>query len=353
MNIPVAKPYLNAKGAEYLAEAYKEGWVSSKGRFVEEFEKRFAKFIGTKFAVSASSGTAALAMALAACNIREGDEVIVPEFTMISSAWAVTILGAKPVFVDCAEDLNINYDLIEEKITPRTRAIMIVHVYGRPCDMDRINAIAKEYGLAVIEDACEAHGAEYKGRKVGSLGDAGCFSFYGNKIITSGEGGMVTTDDPDIAYRLEKFRSMWFENSHTFYHRRNAFNFRMTNLQAAVGLSQLEMIDEFLEQRQFIKIWYDKYLDSEKLYALPRPQGSVLWMYDVLAKNEHERAIYREMLSAAGVETRLFFKPMSEQPGFRGDYMSLLATSYSRIGFYLPVYYEMEEEDVKKICSLI
>lgn len=348
LKLPVAKPSLSGNEKKYLLQALKEGYVSSRGRFVEEFEEKFAEYIGTKYSATCSSGTNALILALRALGIGRGDEVIVPEFTMVATAWAVTHVGATPVFVDCADDLNIDVDLIQDKITERTKAIIPVHVYGRPADMTSINVIAKNYDLFVIEDAAEAHGATINGTKVGALSDIACFSLFGNKIITSGEGGICTTNNKAYAEKIKYLRSMAFDKHHTFLHHHLGYNFRMTNMQAAVGLAQLEQIDEFLEKRDKIRTWYDHYL---KDYTINRPIGSVLWYYDLLLQN---RNTIMQRLEREGIETRLFFKPMSMQPMYlneNADYSKALLASQH--GFYLPTFTDITKKEVETVCRVI
>lgn len=341
---PLAKPDLSGNELKYLQEVHASGVISHKSKFVELFEQKFAEYIGAKYAVACSSGFTSLILALKAIQIGEGNEVIVPEFTMIATAWAVEYAGAKPVFVDCGDDLNIDIMKIRQKITSKTKAIIPVHVYGRPCNMDEIKKFAWEYNLKIVEDCAEAHGAIYKGQKVGSFGSIGCFSFYGNKIITTGEGGMCVTNNERVYEQLKHYRDMAFSEDHTFIHPKRAFNFRMTGLQAAVGLAQIERIDEFLNKRNDIMGWYDKHL---KEYAINRLNGSVLWFYDVLGLD-------RDKFEANSVETRPFFHPMSQQPMyFNENYRNLNAYRFSQMGFYLPVYTQMTEDDVDRICACL
>lgn len=335
-----------------VSQPYKEEqWLSHLGPDVAEFERQWATYIGTKYAVTCTSGTTALYLALQALRIGPGDEVIVPEFTMIATAWAVTYTGATPVFVDCGRDLNIDVNLIEAKITKKTKAIMPVHIYGRPCDMDKIMRIAYEYNLYVVEDAAEAHGATYAGKKVGSIGDIGCFSLYANKIITSGEGGILTTDSERVYKQLKHYAGMAFDVGHTFFHKKIGHNFRMTNMQAKVALHQLSMIYEILSKRRCIQKWYDESLAT---YSLPRLEGSVLWMYDMLVPPGRDRDDLREFLAQQGIETRVFFKPMSMQPMyFEWGYEGTQANYYSQRGLYLPTYTSMSKEDVEHISRKV
>lgn len=338
--IPVSKPDLLGKEKEYAYSAIDSGWISSKGEYIEKFEEAFARYNGMNYGVSCNSGTNALYLALKALRIGEGDEVIVPEFTMVATAWAVSYCGAKPVFVDCKDDLTINPELIEEKITSRTKAIMPVHIYGRKCDMERIKTIAYEYNLKIVEDIAEGHGIKPEG-------DVGCFSFYGNKIVTTGEGGMCVTNDPKLAEQMVHLRSMAFDKHHTFYHKKLGFNFRMTNIQAAIGLAQIERMDDILAKRKQIESWYDEFLNL----GVKMPKRDVVWMYDIKVTDQ---AYMQRILEKNGIESRLFFKPMSMMPMYRnGSYTHLNAYRWSLKGIYLPTYNELTQEEIKKISNIV
>lgn len=351
MRYPVSMPSIGFREIWEVNKTLLRGWVSSKSPIVEEFESDFAKYMGVKHAVACSSGTTALTLAVRALGIGKGDEVIVPENTMIASAWAVMYTGAKPVFVDCDEEGNIDVERIEEKITVKTKAIMPVHVYGRPCFMSAIRRIAAKHNLKIIEDACEALGGSYGllGGKLGTIGDVGCFSLFANKTLTSGEGGVLVTNDDEIAEKARWFRSMCFDKDHTFLHEDVGYNFRMTAMQAAVAKAQLARIDSFLEKREKIRGWYDSYL---KAFTLPRPTGSVMWMYDCLVGSQEIRDQLMESLRRCGIETRLHFKPMSMQPCLKATNKveTLRATDFSRRGFYLPTHTSLSKHDVELIC---
>lgn len=295
----------------------------------KELEEKFAQYVGTKYAVSVNTGTAALTLALASLGIGEGDEVIVPEFTMIACAWAVTYLGAKPVFVDCGDDLLIDKNLIEGKITPKTRAIMPVHIYGRVCDMDSINAIAKKHNLYVVEDCAEAHGATLNGAKAGSLGDLGCFSLYRNKIISSQEGGIVTTNSKELYEIMQDIKSMSFGKEHNYLHKRIGFNFRMPNATAKLALKSLSNVERELRRRARA---VQKMRELYKFNEITRPEGSVYWVYDFLFDSERERNA--QIRAFAGL-SRHFFKPMSMQPMYLDEFKHLKAYDYSRRGMYI------------------
>ncbi|QXE38596.1 DegT/DnrJ/EryC1/StrS family aminotransferase [Streptomyces sp. GMY02] len=340
---PVSRPWLGGRELDYVTEAVSDGWISSQGPYVRRFEEEFARYNGVAHGVACSSGTTALTLALRALGVGPGDEVIVPEFTMIASAWAVTYTGATPVFVDCGDDLNIDVSLIEEKITPRTKVILPVHIYGRRCDMDAIMDLALQYNLRVVEDSAEAHG-------VRPVADIACFSLFANKIITAGEGGICLTEDPRLAEQMAHLRAMAFTKDHSFLHKKLAYNFRMTSMQAAVALAQTERLDTILEMRREIERRYDEGLRGID-GIITMPPRDVLWMYDVRAERRDE---LREFLAAEGVETRLFFKPMSRQPGYYdADWPSLNASRFSEDGFYLPTHTGLTAEDQEFITGRI
>lgn len=340
---PVSMPSLTGRELEYVTTAIKDGWISSQGPYVPQFEQAFAEYNGIAHGVACSSGTTALTLALRALGIGPGDEVLVPEFTMIASAWSVDYVGATPVFVDCGDDLNIDVARIEEKITPRTKVIMPVHIYGRRCDMDTIMEIAFQYNLRVVEDSAEAHG-------VPPVADIACYSLYANKIISAGEGGICLTDDTRLANQMAHLRGMAFTKDHSFLHKKLAYNFRMTNLQAAVALAQVERLDEFLAIRKRIEQRYQTGLEGIDGITL-MPERDVLWMYDLRAERRDE---LREFLAREGIDTRLFFKPMSRQPGyFDPNWESLNAARFSEDGFYLPTYTDLTESDQDHIIGKV
>ncbi|MFF4607340.1 DegT/DnrJ/EryC1/StrS family aminotransferase [Streptomyces sp. NPDC001339] len=341
--IPVSKPYLTDQELRYVSEAVTTGWISSQGPYVKEFEQSFAEYNGVAHGVACSSGTTALTLALRALGIGPGDEVIVPEFTMVASAWAVTYTGATPVFVDCGDDLNIDPALIEEKITARTKAVMPVHIYGRRCDMDAIMELAYEYNLKVVEDSAEAHGVE-------PVGHIACFSLFANKIISAGEGGICLTDDPHLAGQLAHLRAMAFDKDHTFLHKKLGYNFRMTNLQAGIAKAQVEKLDAILAERRRIEERYDKALAGIPGITLMPPR-EVLWMYDLRAERRDE---LREFLDAEGIETRVFFKPMSRQPMYHDPvWPTLRAHRFSEDGLYLPTYTTITAAEQDEVAGKI
>ena len=339
----VSRPSMAGNELAYVTEAINSGWISAHGPHVARFEEEFARYNGLAHGVACSSGTAALTIALRALGIGPGDEVIVPEMTFVSCGWAVTYTGATPVFVDCGDDLNIDPDLIEEKITPRTKAIMPVHVNGRRPAMDRIMDIAFDYNLRVVEDLAEAHGVK-------PVGDVACYSLFANKIITAGEGGICLTDDTRLAGQMAHLRSMAFTKDRSYLHKKIGYNFRMTALQGAVALAQAERIDEILTARKEMERRYDEGLAGVDGITLMPPRD-VLWLYDMRAQRREELCRH---LAAAGIETRVFFKPMSQQPMYLdASWTALNATRLSADGCYLPTYTDMTAADQDYIIGQV
>jgi len=361
--IPVCEPTLSGREIEYLTNCIKTNWISSKGNYVVEFEKEFSRFCNANYGIATSSGTTALHLALVALGIGKNDEVIVPTLTMIATTNPVIFAGATPVFVDSEPNTwNIDVSAIEEKITDRTKAILPVHIYGHPVDMDPLLKIAKKHNLFVIEDAAEAHGAEYKGKIVGCLGDIGCFSFYTNKIITTGEGGMAITNSNETADRLNSFRDLAHSKEKRYLHYEIGFNYRMTNLQAAIGLAQMEKIDEYINARRNHARLYNSILKDIKGVTLP-PEAdwakNIYWLYSILIEDDF--GIGRDELIAKlaeeGIETRPFFIPMHKQPVFQkmglisGDFP--IADELCAKGICLPSSSSLEEKQIKYVCNAI
>ena len=344
MKYQVASPDLGKKELAYVTQSLKDGWISWRGPWVERLHREFAERHNAKYAVSCTSGTTALTLALAALGIHEGDEVIVPEFTMVATAWAVTYNNATPVFVDCDENFLIDVSKIEEKITSKTRAIMPVHVFGRQVDMKKIKEVADKHNLKIVEDAALAHSFE-------AQGDVTCYSFFANKIITAGEGGICVTNNRELADRMFYLRNMAFDPKHTFLHNELGYNFRMTSLQAALALAQLERLDEFLAKRKQIEGWYNEGLKDIPEITI-HPPRKILWMYDLSAERKDE---LMEFLEKNEIETRHLFKPMSMQPMYckNEDYKNTRAYQASLKGFYLPTYTKLTKRDVKNICEKI
>ncbi len=361
--IPVCEPTLTGNELRYVSECVQTNWISSAGRFIREFEHAFADACGTRFGVACANGTVALHLALATLGLEPDDEVIIPAFTMIATANAVTYCRARPVLVDSEPHTwNLDLDQVADRITSRTRAIMPVHTYGHPVDMDALRAVAERHGLFVIEDAAEAHGARYKGRPVGGLGDAACFSFYGNKIITTGEGGMVTTNNEQIARLAWNLRDHAFSHERHFWHKYIGYNYRMTNLQAAVGLAQTEQLSRFVEMRRANAALYNRLLASIPGITTP-PEAAwatnVYWMYGILVDEKAygmNRDQLRAALAANGIETRTFFIPMHCQPvyfgAFRGQRFPY-AEDLCRRGFYLPSASSLTRAEIERVVRTI
>jgi perosamine synthetase len=322
--IPVWEPVLDGNEERYVRDCLETNWISSLGRYITRFEEAFSGWCGMPHAVACSSGTAALHLSLVALGIGAGDEVLIPDFTLIVSASTVILAGGRPVLVDVdPRTWCLDPQRIEEKITPRTRAIMAVHMYGHPCDMPAILEIARRHDLKVIEDCAEAHGAQIAARKVGTFGDAGCFSFYGNKILTTGEGGMVLVRDADLADRLRLLRDQGFEPPR-FVHRIIGFNYRLTNVQAAIGLAQAERAEEKVRRKREIAGWYLEGLGSCPDVEPPAEASwatNVYWMFGVKLgpRFSQGRDAVMEELRSGGIETRAFFCPMHRQPVFQSD----------------------------------
>ena len=360
--IPVCEPTLGGNEAEYVLDCVESNWISSAGKYIPDFEEAFAEICGTRYGVACANGTVALHLALTTLGIGPGDEVIVPTFTMIATVNAVTYTGATPVLVD-AEPVTWNMDLnqVADKVTPRTRAVMPMHTYGHPVDMDPLMELAERRGFYVVEDAAEAHGAEYKGRRTGSLGHAGCFSFYANKIITTGEGGMVTTNDPDIARLAANLRDHAFSEERHFWHKYLGFNYRMTNMQAAVGLAQTEQIETFVAARRANAARYTAALkDIPGIVTPPEADWakSIFWMYSILVQDEFgmTRDQLRAYLAERGIETRTFFIPMHLQPiyyqAFKGQRYPI-SEMLCRRGFYLPSASSLTPREIEYITETV
>jgi perosamine synthetase len=355
----VCDTLLDGNELRYLTECIESNWISSAGRFVGAFEERFAAAAGCAHGVACASGTAALHLALAALGIGPDDEVIVPTFTMIATANAVTYTGARVVLVDAlAESWNLDVSQVEAKITPRTRAIVAVHTYGHPADMGPLREIAARHGLALLEDAAEAHGAAYRGVAAGSLGDAAVFSFYGNKIVTTGEGGMVTTNDERLARTARRLRDHAFSADRHFWHEYLGFNYRMSNLQAAVGLAQTERLPRLVAARRRNAERYRRRLAGVPGLTLPgeRPEVvNVFWMYALLVEDEFgcSRDDLRGRLARQGIETRTFFIPVHLQPIYfrrhRGERYPV-AEELCRKGLYLPSGPTLGEDEIDLVA---
>jgi len=387
--IPVNEPRLAGNTLKYVSDCVQSGWISSAGSYIKRFEDEFARYLGVRQAITTTSGTTALHLALAALGIGPGDEVVVPAQTMIAVPYAVLYTGAKPVILDVDREIfgldpsrlrdflkkDCRYDrrrktLRNKRTGRRVRAILPVHLFGHPCPMDEILSLAADSGLLVVEDAAEAHGALYypKGKKArakfaGAMGEAGCFSFYANKILTTGEGGMVVTDDEALAERARRLKDLAHDPRRRFLHTELAFNFRMTNLQAAIGLAQLEEIDRFIEIKQNMTAAYGKGLAGVRGLTLPieKPWArSVYWMYAVVVEDDFglSRDELMRRLRDRGIDTRTFFIPVHRQPLFAGDpdYAGLscpVSDELGQKGFYLPSGLALTELQIKDVCAAV
>ena len=352
--IPLAEPEIGKEELENVIECVKSGWVSSKGPFIEEFEKNFSNYLNVKHGIATSNGTAALHLALAALGIKKGDRVLVPSLTFVAVANAVRYTGAEPVFVDSHPDYwCIDPSKIEEKIDSRTKAIIAVHLYGHPCDMGEIMRIAQDRGLQVIEDCAEAHGAEYNGRKVGSYGIISCFSFYGNKIITTGEGGMCLTNNEDLANRMRILRDHGMSPDKKYWHDIVGFNYRMTNMQAALGVAQLKKLDLLIDKKRRIAITYKKLLQDLST-VVPAPEmpwaRSVYWFYSVLVKKSFRDKII-DYLEREGIETRPFFYPLHVLPPYKDGLKLPVSEELSAMGLNLPSAFRLSEKHIQKVVE--
>jgi perosamine synthetase len=361
--IPVNEPLLNGNEERYLADCIRTGWISSEGPFVKRLEEDFAARAGRKHGVSVCNGSVALDIATAALNLGPGDEVILPSFTIISCAAAVVRAGATPVLVDCEPDTwNTTAERIATRITSRTKAIMIVHIYGLPVDMDPVLALARHHGLKIIEDAAEMHGQTYKGRPCGSFGDVSTFSFYPNKLVTTGEGGMVLTDDSMLAERCRGMRNLCFQPGRRFVHEELGWNYRLSNLQAAVGVAQLERLDDFVARKRWMGQTYLEQLAGIPGLQMPVARAAyaenVFWVFGIVLEDNvpFDAAEAMKALAARGIGTRPFFWPMHEQPvfrkmGFFAEEAHPNSERLARRGFYLPSGLALTEAQIEQVVA--
>lgn len=365
--IPVCEPFLNGNEEEYVSDCIKTGWISSSGKYVSAFEKAFAKYSECEYGVAVCNGTVSLHLALAALGIKEGDEVIIPSFTMIASAFAVCYTGAKPVFIDADKDTwNIDVTKIEEKITSKTKAIMPVHIFGNPCNMDEIARIGGKYNLFIVEDAAEAHGATYKDKKVGSFSDIASFSFFANKNLTTGEGGMVVTNNKEYYDKCRCLKNMSFslDAPRVYQHDFIGFNYRMSNIHAAIGLAQVEKANEYRNMRIMNNRLYREFLkdiDGIAFQTDEKDAINVCWMNAILLEPKKYGRTKEELieyLKENGVDTRLLFTGMHKQKSLkdfgcdmRGEYP--VTDSLTQNGLYLPSASSLEVEQIQYVCKLI
>jgi perosamine synthetase len=370
--IPVNEPRLGKREEELLLDCVRSGWISSAGKYIEEFENGWAAYCGRRYGIAVSNGTAALQVAVACLGLQPGDQVIMPGFTIISCALAVIYNGGVPVLVDSdARTWCMDVKRVREKITPRTRAIMPVHIYGHPVDMDPLLNLAKEHNLAVIEDAAEAHGAEYLSgrnskpgwRRCGSFGDVSCFSFYANKLVSTGEGGMVLTDNLALAERARSLRNLCFQPNRRFYHEELGFNFRLTNIQAALGVAQLERMEQIVARKRSLGQTYNAMLGDIDGLQLPVEEPwakNVYWMYGVVISEKIgiDATELARRLKGREIETRPFFLGMHEQPilrerGLFKEEEYPVTERLARRGLYLPSGLALTDQQIKKVAEVM
>lgn len=357
--IPVAEPSIGDRELELVSACVKSTWVSSLGEYITRFEDEFARYCGVRHGVATSSGTTALHLALAVLGIRPGDEVIVPSLTFVATANAVQYTGATPVFADVDEyTWTLDPEDARKRITARTKAIIPVHLYGHPVDMDEINRLARDHGLWVIEDAAEAHGAMYRGKRVGSLSDIGVFSFYGNKIITTGEGGMLLTDNSEWAERAVNLRDHGMSLERRYWHPVIGFNYRLTNLQAAMGVAQMERIDDFIQVKRKNAALYNDLLRDVQGVTLPPEMPwatSVYWMYSILINDAFglPRDDLMMHLKDRRIDSRPFFHPLHTLPPYDQGLHLAVAEDLAARGINLPSAVTLTEDDICRVCMAV
>jgi perosamine synthetase len=353
---PVYRPALQGKEKEYVNDCLDSAWISSRGEYISRFEKGFAQFLQVPAATSVSNGTVALHLALHALDIGPGDEVIVPTLTYIASVNAIAYVGATPVFVDSLRDTwNVDPEDVKRKITPKTKAVMAVHLYGNPCALRELQSLCSDNGLFLIEDAAEAFGSRYDGQSVGGFGDFSTFSFFGNKTITTGEGGMVTSNSTARIERAAYLKSQSVSSTKEYWHDEVGFNFRMTNICAAIGLAQLEQAEQVLLKKKTINDWYVENLKGTGLEFQREEADAVssCWMVTVLAPSQALRDGLRDFLKSEGIETRPMFYPAHQMPAFFSSTSFPVAEHLSGRGMNLPSYPELSEAEVEMICGHI
>lgn len=356
MKIPVYQPQLNGREKEYVNQCLDSTWISSKGEFIERFERGFEKYIGAEHATTVSNGTVAIHLALVAIGVGPGDEVIVPTLTYIASVNTIIQTGATPVFVDSMDgNWQIDPEDVKRKITSKTKAIMVVHLYGMPCDMDAITEICNEHGLLLVEDCAEAFGTQYGGRHVGTFGDVSTYSFFGNKTITTGEGGMIVTKDPQVMERAYHLKTQGVSPSREYWHDVVAYNYRMTNICAAIGLAQLEQADDILAKKRQIAGWYLEGLVGLPLTIHKETFGTVhsYWMCSIAVDVASMRQPLRSHLKMAGIETRPLFYPAHTLPHCATSESFPVAESLATRGMNLPSYPGLKREEVDFVVSKV
>jgi perosamine synthetase len=357
LDIPLYQPDLAGNEKRYVLECLDTNWISSKGRFVKEFEKHFAKYIGVKYAIAVSNGTVALHLALITLGIGPGDEVIVPTLTYIATVNSITYTGATPVFVDSVRDTwQIDPADVRRKITPRTKAIIAVHVYGHPCQMDELQKIASEQDVFLVEDCAEAFGAQFKGKMAGNFGDISCFSFFGNKTITTGEGGMVVSNDQTLAERAGHFKGQGLAADREYWHDVIGYNYRMTNICAAIGLAQLERANEFIVKKRELALAYQQQLKNVPIECQIEQKDCVhsFWMNSIVVKNPADRDPLRAHLRERGIETRPLFYPVHTMPMYSSRYQRHpIAEDLAWRGINIPSWPGLSAAQIKSVTSSI
>lgn len=355
--IPIYQPDLTGNEKKYVNECIDTSWISSRGRFVSDFESQFARRIDVGHAVSVCNGTVAIHLALVALGIGPGDEVIVPTLTYIASVNAITYTGATPVFVDSlASTWQVDPDDVRRHITPRTKAIMVVHLYGQACDMDSLMEIAREHKLFVVEDCAEAFGSSYKGEHVGTFGDISTFSFFGNKTITTGEGGMVVTNDITLSERARHYKGQGLAAHREYWHDVVGYNYRMTNIAAAIGLAQLERADELIQKKRTLAGWYREAMTGLPLTMQEEQPGTVhsYWMVSVLVEDAKHRDPLRAHMESDGIETRPLFYPVHTMPMYGSSYRRHpVAEDLGWRGINLPSSPNLNQESVETVVKSI
>jgi len=357
IEIPIYQPSLTGNEKKYVNDCLDSTWISSKGKYIAAFEDSFAAYLGVNHAASVCNGTVAIHLALLALGIGPGDEVIVPTLTYIASVNAISYTGATPVFVDSlAGTWQMNPEDVKKKITAKTKAVMAVHLYGHPCDMDELVLVCKQHSLFLIEDCAESTGSTFNGRLTGTFGDIATFSFFGNKTITTGEGGMVVTNDETLYDRVFHFKGQGLAKHRQYWHDVIGYNYRMTNICAAIGLAQFEQLDYFLKRKRQVANWYKQYLDNQvtTFHGEEKNVYHSYWMCSILVETPAQREQLRDVLAAAGVETRPLFYPIHTMPMYSTKFQKHpVAENLGWRGINLPSYPLLEEEQIRYICKII
>ena len=362
--INVCEPLITKNAKKYINDCIDSEWISSAGKYLEDFEKKWSNYCGADEGIAVTNGTSALQVAFKSLNLQPGDEVIMPSFTIISCATAIIEAGGKPVLVDCYPDTwCLNIEQMKEKVNNRTKAILVVHMFGHPAEMDPIIKIAKRHNLYLVEDAAEAHGATYNNKRVGSFGDLACFSFYANKLITTGEGGMVLSNNKKLTKKIRSLRNLSFRSDRRFYHTEIGYNYRLTNMQAAIGISQIENLQNHIDIKRKNTFLYNNIIRKMDLpLRLPSENEnskSVFWMYGVVLKNKKLNAkILAEKLENRGIETRPLFLGMHQQPVLKkmklfNNEKFPVTEELSRFGLYLPSGLKLNKKKINFICNVL